>query len=364
MDRVVCRSGACVAGAMVLTLWLAGASSAAAAGWSVQRLPTPNSSARLTAVSCPSLTACIAVGAAEFGSVSSWPLVERWNGKRWTYRQFPGLNGGLSAVSCPSARDCVAVGTATTDSAGHPVLLRWNGRTWSPQEGPDLAAISCTSARFCMGVAASAGSGFTLGFTADQWNGSTWADSYPGAALGPGVEPDAISCASSSDCMAVGAWDIESLCECSLTEHWNGTTWSHPMDPFRNPVGGISCPSPTACTAVSGPTIGPAVGRWNGRTWSTPTTPPSWPLGALSGVSCSSPSACLVVGASFSGGLLVGMWNGSRWSNVGIPRLRELGAGGVSCRKRLMCVVVGHDAKGLFALRTARPLAPAARRRR
>jgi hypothetical protein len=336
----------------VLCMLMIGTSSAGAVSWTVQRLPTPNKSAQLSAVSCPSPSMCMAVGAVWNGG----PLIERWNGKRWTDQRFPRMHGSLSAVSCPSVRDCVAVGDWLLDGGYHQVVLRWNGRNWSPQGGPALDAISCTSASFCMGVVGSGDPDGGNDFTAARWNGQTWAVSQPQTnPVATGTELLGISCASSSDCMAVGDQVFESSCLCSLTEHWNGTSWSATMNPFQGTVNGISCPSPAACTAVAGYSGPPVLGHWNGRTWSTPRTPAPW--SDLTGVSCPSPSACLVAGFSGAGGVVVGMWNRSRWSTVGVLHLRRLA--GVSCRMGLMCVVVGRDARGLVALRTTRPLAPA-----
>lgn len=343
----------------VSAMLMIGSSSAVAASWTVQRLPTPNKTAQLSAVSCPSRSLCMAVGAIWNGG----PLVERWNGKRWTDQRFPGMHGSLSAVSCPSARDCMAVGDWLLDSGYHQVVLRWNGRNWSPQAGPGLDAVSCTSARFCMGVSGNGPgrAGGETNFVAAQWNGKTWAVSLPTVPGPTGfTRLSGISCASSTDCMAVGDDAIVSACDCSLTEHWNGTSWSPTMDPFQDSVNGISCPSPTACTAVASRGFlfpnPPALGQWNGRTWSTPRTPAGWSGADFTAVSCPSPSACLIVGGPGGRAVLVGMRNRSRWSTVGVLRLRRFA--GVSCRTGLMCVMVGRDATGLVALRTTRPLAP------
>ena len=114
----------------------------------------------------------------------------------------------------------------------------------------------------------------------------------------------AVSCPTATDCMAVGESN-----GATLTELWNGTTWS--IEPTLQPSGAtssaltsVSCASPTACTAVGN--FVNAVGvqqtlaeQWNDTTWSAPSLPPE-PTGAttstLTSVSCTSATTCTAVG--------------------------------------------------------------------
>jgi hypothetical protein len=65
-------------------------------------------------VSCTSAAACTATGT--YGSRNGHyePLIEAWNGTRWTIRATPAPgtigNNSLSAVSCTSATACTAAG--------------------------------------------------------------------------------------------------------------------------------------------------------------------------------------------------------------------------------------------------------------
>jgi hypothetical protein len=92
-------------------------------------------------VACASRRACTAFG--DFVSHTSpgspgpfySSFVERWNGSRWAIQQLatpPGARGlSLSAVSCPSRSACTAVGSFTTSLTGDaggqiPLAERWN----------------------------------------------------------------------------------------------------------------------------------------------------------------------------------------------------------------------------------------------
>ena len=91
--------------------------------WSFQTVPnpadaTPHDGLVLSAVSCPSSTACVAVGSySNSNGRALIPLVERWNGTKWTIQSVPaggGRGAGLTAVSCSSGSACTAVGHHTT----------------------------------------------------------------------------------------------------------------------------------------------------------------------------------------------------------------------------------------------------------
>src|SRR5205807_796312 len=88
---------------------------------------------------------------------------------------------------------------------------------------------------------------------------------------------------------------------------------------------GVSCTSPSACTAVG--SYGNSMGglstlaeSWNGSSWSIQPTPdqPGTAESILSRVSCTSPSACTAVGYFHLPGALgrstsADSWNGTSW---------------------------------------------------
>lgn len=114
----------------------------------------------LQGVSCPASNDCIATGST-FRHSKSVPLAELWNGKKWSPQQTVTPSGAtgsvLSAVSCTSGNACVAVGT----EVGRPdqaIAQTWTGRRWVahaievPSGSTDTAlrSVSCNTAIACM----------------------------------------------------------------------------------------------------------------------------------------------------------------------------------------------------------------------
>jgi hypothetical protein len=94
--------------------------------WSIERTPSPTGS-YLYGVSCSSASACTAVGTSSDDGGYSVTLAERWNGTRWSIEHTPNLisasNDGLSGVSCAAVSACTAVGPADYGTLAE----RWNG---------------------------------------------------------------------------------------------------------------------------------------------------------------------------------------------------------------------------------------------
>lgn len=225
------RSSAFTAvGVVLLVLFAAGAPIAAASVWTFEFIPKPSDAedVYLNHVSCTSRTNCMAVGSYSTKSgdypcprESCLPLVEQWNGIRWSIQPSPrlparrgGYESGLNAVSCTRATACTAVGfySASRTDYYHALIERWNGRAWSIQSTNtigELTAVSCPSTRSCAAVA----TGYTKTPTgygmALQWNGRTWlphrvggdpdfGNGSPGGLGGGDVDLYGVSCSSAS----------------------------------------------------------------------------------------------------------------------------------------------------------------------
>jgi hypothetical protein len=120
----------------------------------------------------------------------------------------------------------------------------------------------------------------------------------------------------------------------------------------------VSCTSSSACTVVGGYDVGGVrqlfAEHWDGSSWSLEPMPEpaDATFGAwLTQVSCTSPTACVAVGYysttgphSFSGSLIE-RWNGINWS-VQNTTPGELDLTGVSCSSISACTAVGDSQAG------------------
>jgi hypothetical protein len=309
--------------------------------WTTQALPSTNTLwSYLNAVSCSSATACTAVGNKGYPYA---PLAERWNGTEWSLQTIPDPNThtvpdpteeetNLDAISCPSVSACMAVGEANDKQFSE----QWNGAQWtiapmpSPGAGEAYAfGVSCTAADECTAVGMhfedepgkcrSEESCWKM--FAERWNGTAWSLQTIPTPSGAGqTRLYGVSCSSSTACTAVGTYSNGTLYS-GIAERWNGTTWSQQTLPAPPPgqeydLDAVSCASVTECTAV-GITVGDAVGtvhegygslaeHWNGTAWSVEAVPD--PSGVeqnpLAAVSCVTAVECMAVGRSGNAGLV------------------------------------------------------------
>jgi hypothetical protein len=367
-------------GASVLTeRWTPG-------GPSRQRAPTPIGAVggAFSGLSCTSTTACTGVG----------QTVGTWNGRRWRLSSPPRVPGGftwsLDAVSCPAPRDCTAVGWAG-DSADFSVPLaeQWNGRRWtvepahgsprpvSGQVNPRFEAVSCTARRACTAVGSADSAGSPL---VERWDGKAWRRQVaprPDGALS--AELDAVSCPGRSRCIAVGSaqeprGSLGDAVTVTLSEAWDGTSWT--VEPTPSPAPGVtgssvdrllgvSCASPDACVAVGDSCDGsvcvprPLAEAWGGDGWTiTPVPGRAGSASTLTSVSCPTASACTAVGtaAPRPGGRsrvdqpLAESWDGVRWAAEPVAQSRPIapvsGLSGmafaaVSCPTAAGCLAAG-----------------------
>jgi hypothetical protein len=237
--------------------------------WAIPATPNPTgaTNSALAGVSCPSADACTAVGESSNGSAQT-TLAESWDGTSWTISSTPDVTGAtlseLSGVSCPTTSACTAVGNyVNSSSAQVTVAESWNGTSWTIQSTPnpagaatsELLGVSCPSSSVCTAV----GDSFTASVEttlAESWNGTTWTIQSTPSPSGVAYSPLlAVSCPSVSACTAVGDSGDSSSTDVTLAESWNGTSWTMPSTP--NPAGattsalaGVSCSSTSACSAV------------------------------------------------------------------------------------------------------------------
>lgn len=159
-----------------------------------------------------------------------------------------------------------------------------------------------------------------------------------------------VSCTSPSACTAVGSTQVA-----TLAERWDGRRWA--IQPAPSPGSGaalsaVSCAGPAWCMAVgSSGSLGSQSALaelWNGRSWSVrlPVTPRGGHARLL-GVSCPAPGMCMAVGDHSGGPGLAELWNGKRWAALPLASLPGAQIGhleSVSCTSPAACTAVGSYA--------------------
>jgi hypothetical protein len=324
--------------------------------WSV--LTSPNAAARssvLSDVVCTSATGCFAVGAALPPSSSAKTLIEQRNDATWSIVPSPNGAGAilatLNGVACTSATNCFAVGLGP----GSAPIERWNGTTWSIVANPTsrpLNGIACPSATSCFAVGDGPGQP-----SIQRWNGTQWSVVPSPAPAGDTSRLASVSCSSPTSCFAVGEVTTGSTSK-TLVERWNGSAWSIVPSPNRgsdsNTLTGISCTSPTSCLAVGSFYSFPSgtltlSERWNGSSWTVVASPnrAGSSISTLEGIACVTASNCYAVGAgTTSGGTtsFVLHWNGTTWAGLASAHPGDASSttlSGVSCSSATSCAAVG-----------------------
>ncbi len=325
--------------------------------WSVIRAPSPPGarSAKLLGIECTAPDSCMAVGASSLGT-----LAERWDGTSWSVLATPDPPGAgpsvLRAISCFGLTLCMAVGDRDRlHRPMRPLVERWDGERWSiaplPDAGTSLSSVACPAADSCVAVGRDGSNGF-----AEIWDGDAWQVSETRTrAVFSGV-----ACPAPSACYAVASYEL--FTQLPVIERWDGSSWSPvtvewPGNLVLARLDAVECAAVGACVAAgfglrsNQSHAGTLVARWDGGAWSVPRTPslPHASVSELQAVACSSSSRCLAVGigetgrtSEFKALAIVG--DGDAWSlSAPInPRGAEpAGLGGVSCTSASFCMAVG-----------------------
>ena len=243
-------------------------------------------------MSCPSVALCVVVDTAGEVMTSTSPQ----SAGPWSLVQLAG-SPRLDAVSCPTVSFCVATGAGvfiSTDPTG-------GANTWISQGVANsnvLVSVSCASTTQCVAVNVSPPG--ALVSSEPMGGASAWqAVSWPGSGT-PAPEMSVVTCPSTHLCVAAGHYG---KVEVSSDPAGGASSWHESVaDPKGGSPGGqspnslvaISCPTVRSCTALdtSGgvvTTTSPA-GSWN--FYDLPTVS-SW-----ISLSCSAPSVCLGIGTS------------------------------------------------------------------
>ena len=333
---------------------------------------------------------CATAAALSLSACGPGNLAEVWDGTSWTVPPTSnpadaGLGGAfLFGASCTSASACMAVGNYKIGNGNTgtypPLSEQWDGTSWTALSTPSpagsvtttLNGVSCTSAKACTAVGNYYVTGGNTSTLAERWDGTSWTvQPTPNPAVATGSFLNGVSCTSATACTAVGYTGVTpagggNSYPGTLAERWDGTSWT--VQPTPNPAGstdtfltGVSCTSASACTAVgqymdSATNVAVSLAeRWDGTSWTVQPTPnPAGSVGDwLGGVSCTSATACVAVGGyntnakSATDFQLAERWDGTSWTIQVTPQpQQESYLNGVSCTSDTACTAVGTNVSG------------------
>ncbi|MEI7746520.1 MAG: hypothetical protein WCJ28_03160, partial [Actinomycetota bacterium] len=242
--------------------------------WNAQKITPPKgyAGARLISIACPALGRCIAVGNEWKVDGSSVPFFAQQSPTGWTSKLFTSIpraakapwGASFSAISCPSITSCTAVGFANrsgqafvaTKSASawsKPMLLGDNSEYAYPTD------IACTSSSTCVVIAEG---DVQVAFT-ETSNGHWTKKSLATIAGLSRPSLSGLSCngtGSALTCRAVGSITANgsqiAIWAKLASGNWTGATLALPHGATLSSLTQISCSSASSCLA-----IGTAVSR-------------------------------------------------------------------------------------------------------
>jgi hypothetical protein len=246
-------------------------------------------------------------------------------------RLLPGTSGSPARGAANGARTGAPPGGQST-SAAEPAASNSagpspgsNGPTqweWTQPDQIDshaLDAVSCASSSICVAMDSHQGALF--------WNGSAWAQPVQAGTTGGGIQ--SLSCPTSTFCMATDGSN-------GIFTWTRSNGWSTQYIEEADDIKVVSCVSATLCAAGD---FAGNLWTWDGSSWARGTDGSTGPVEALS---CASSSFCLALS---NGGMSM-TWNGSTWS---VPIQSPLdGPFSASCPSATFCMAV--DQNGLSSI--------------
>ena len=332
----------------------------------------------LVSVSCPEPGFCVSAGFYEVaGSHGYDPVVEQWDGVRWTPAAIPHLSTTFNfpiAVDCASGTSCLAIGSgtaATPTSVRRDYALRWDGAQWTQAPNPitppdtsshQLQDVACSPDGACTVVGSVVATGTEPPRTplAERLAAGTWSLQAVPSVRSPydGSLTD-VSCVTTTWCMAVGGMQrVGSAVDQPYTQRWEATRWRLVDSPFLgdgtgfdSTLAAVSCPSRSFCLAVGRQTstasgtnrLADLVERWDGSTWSVVAAPrpASSQYRQLVSVSCATATFCVAIATEgISGVPTLFTWRSGTWGDPVAFGQSDL-LNDVACTSRTDCTAVG-----------------------
>jgi hypothetical protein len=281
--------------------------------------------------------------------VATHPLVEHWDGTRWSVipMPLPGA-GAFTSVSADAPNDVWAVGwwvpkgtnRHRADAAIRPLIAHWDGHRWHVTHVPARRADA-----FSQVIALSrndvwvAGPGIYQNGTpiVRRWDGTRWRSIR--APFGRRDGSFRLTATSPSDAWAVGGQLINCHVE-TLAAHWDGHTWMIARPPIQNTdsmlldvhaispsdvwalgrSGFVNVTHPKncngKCTEIRTTTPVAIYEHWNGHRWSL--APVSSQREGLATLTAAADGTVWAAGGCISQNIIT-RWNGHTWQPVPHP---------------------------------------------
>src|SRR6476646_1581058 len=174
-------------------------------------------------------------------------------------------NNDLFGVACVSASDCWAVGDYSNENVIPRTLIEhWDGISWAIVSSPNtnttdrnfLTGVTCASPSECWAVGYYYHDILPVQTLIERWDGISWAIvSSPNTSAAEDNNLYGVTCVSASECWAVGNYDVNGIAFQTLIERWDGISWAIVTSPNTsatqdNDLYGVTCGSASECWAV------------------------------------------------------------------------------------------------------------------
>jgi hypothetical protein len=286
--------------------------------WSVIPTPAlpPGNFGMLSGVTAIASNDVWAVG--ETGNISPFSaLIEHWDGTAWRIVSSPTLSGGaqLNAVTAFSSSNVWAVGQSPGGFSQSNLIEHYDGTSWSVVPAPaatsgNLFGVSGTSGSDIWAVGKT---GRHASVQVLHYDGTAWS-TVPAPSPHFGSSLASVTALAPNNVWAVGTTNVGPTQ--TLIEHWDGTSWSVVPSPnggngttnANNSLSSIAAVSANDIWAV-GTFTNPATGlgqtlteHWDGTSWTIIPSPNASTTGtnALLGVTALSDGTVIAVGYAIS----------------------------------------------------------------
>jgi len=256
-----------------------------ATGFVVVPSPSPGTNIQsLLTVTALSSTDAWAVGFAGYidshGMFAESPLIEHWDGSKWSISGGHMGQGVLAGVAAVGPNDVWAVGHRGLDPLEmRPLIVHWDGARWSIVPSPSVPE-GTLGALAVVGPADIWAAGMELGTfrtVIEHWDGSSWTTVAHPSPRSSYVNFGALAAVSSDDVWLVGSHLNDQGSSRTLAEHWDGSSWTRVPTPNMGgkstSFGGIVAVASddvwaSGSYAVSDARSTALLAHWDGEAWS------------------------------------------------------------------------------------------------